>query len=131
MGIEIVDAEQILSFGGILITRRRYLEILMSAMATSTIGCNHHQNGPLSKKITDSGFGDLKDDTGDIITSPDTGDVEPIDTGTPIEETIDVGPELPNNVPRSVLRCGATDQDLDLNVISGAYPEDVLGHVSK
>jgi carotenoid cleavage dioxygenase-like enzyme len=112
-----------------VITRRRYLEILMSAMATSAIGCNHHQNEPISKKITDSGVGGQNGDTGEVITDLDTGDVEPTDTGTPTEEIVDVGPELPNNVPRSVLQSGTTDQDLNLNVISGTYPEDILGHV--
>ncbi len=102
----------------------------MSAMATSAIGCNRSPNGKdtSSNIILDTGNDPNNNDTGNI--GPvDTGDVEPVDTGTPNEQIADTGPELPNTFPRSVLQCGTTDQDLELNIISGTYPEDVVGHL--
>ena len=78
----------------------------------------------------DSGSG-LDTALNDTASWDDTGSDTGADTGAdPTDpELAEIGPDLPDQLPRSVLEAGPTEQDLELQIISGSYPEGLKGHI--
>lgn len=108
--------------------RRETLQLIGSGLSALALqsSCQSNDSSKASKTDTSSDEWDgFQSETG-----IDSGYGS--DTATPNEEEVflaDEGPILDPRPPRSLLKAGESDLDLDLFVISGVYPEDINGHV--